>query len=317
MANSFTFVVLIYNHHEYVIDHLESIRYLIRNYGESLDIDIVLTDDFSSDSSCYLVDSWISKYKYLFRSVEFIKNDHNLGTCKSLYNALSHVNTSSIKITAADDVYSYENIFDYCPFPENAAFVTGSTLTLTNHNISFHWRFSFFELISFFVYQNRPLLDRFRFSSVTNAPSLLYNPECLLVNSILNTLLDYDLVEDWPLQIAISELFHSKTFLYDSRTFVYYRRTPGSAFLISPKRVLGDNLKIYDQLISSARNFLSYVRLCSRRRSYVSSNFSIYSLLNVDLLCFCVDTLLHAPKLVLHLVRHFLKLVFTKCIIIK
>ena len=54
-SKSFAFLVLCHNQEDYIIEHLESIKYLSLKYGDNIDIDIIINDDFSNDSSPKLI----------------------------------------------------------------------------------------------------------------------------------------------------------------------------------------------------------------------------------------------------------------------
>ena len=105
--------MLSYNHENYILEHLESIKFQIKNFGAKYSIDLIIADDGSKDNSVYLAKLWISKNRFLFRSVSFTGKSINVGTCINYTNTWKKIKTTSFKITASDDVYSKENIFKY------------------------------------------------------------------------------------------------------------------------------------------------------------------------------------------------------------
>mgnify|MGYP003903931467 CR=1 FL=1 len=70
-----------------------------------------MNDDCSKDRTVELVDHWVSVNSKIFRNITKLYNDQNLGTCLSVVNMLKYLNADFCKLTAGDDVYSYENIF--------------------------------------------------------------------------------------------------------------------------------------------------------------------------------------------------------------
>ena len=106
---SFAFLVLAYNNENYILEHLESIKYLVLTYGNAIDVDLIINDDCSSDRTQSLVDEWLLINAGLFRFVKTIYNQKNIGTCASVGNMLSNVVADRCKLTAGDDVYSFEN----------------------------------------------------------------------------------------------------------------------------------------------------------------------------------------------------------------
>ena len=46
-TNGFTFLTVAYNHEKFILEHLESIRYLVNNYGDGIDVSIIINDDCS------------------------------------------------------------------------------------------------------------------------------------------------------------------------------------------------------------------------------------------------------------------------------
>ena len=47
----FTFIVITYNHEEFILEHLESIKFLINHYGHGINFTISVADDASKDNT--------------------------------------------------------------------------------------------------------------------------------------------------------------------------------------------------------------------------------------------------------------------------
>ena len=88
---SFAFLVVTSNHQDYILEHLESIKYLVQTHGADIDVDVIVNDDCSKDQTRSLVDWWLQINAGLFRHVKTLYNPKNLGTCASVNNMLTHV----------------------------------------------------------------------------------------------------------------------------------------------------------------------------------------------------------------------------------
>ena len=64
--SSFAFLVITFNHRDYIVEHLESIKYLVKTYGSDIDVDLIVSDDCSLDNTSLLVDQWCVLNKSLF-----------------------------------------------------------------------------------------------------------------------------------------------------------------------------------------------------------------------------------------------------------
>lgn len=117
--DSFTFGMITYNQEQYVLDHLDSIRYQILKYGAGIDFDLVVGDDCSTDETITVIRNWICIYKDLFRKVTVIKNECNVGITNNYKNVLTRIETNKFKVLAGDDYYYTNNIFDLFDRPEN------------------------------------------------------------------------------------------------------------------------------------------------------------------------------------------------------
>lgn len=297
--SSYAFLVVTYNHQEYILEHLESIKYLVGAYGAGFDVDVIINDDCSRDQTRVLVDRWLDVNANIFRNAKTIYNIKNLGTCASVNNMLTHMVADRCKLTAGDDVYSYENIFELTKHGFDVAMVSGRTLYLMDGLLAIDKRSHILTTATQVVYENDSLIHRFKHFSYNNAPNLQYSTECLLNPMVREQLQNYDVVEDWPLQVAIARQFPKYQFKLIDQILVYYRRTAGSTYIVANERFKKDKNKIYDDLIDNESNWLERMRLKSRKSCF-SMNARIMRVIgNVDAYFFGFSVLIRLRKIVL------------------
>lgn len=279
---SFVFVVLAFNHEDFIIEHLESIKYIIVEYGSNIDVSLVISDDFSSDNTVALIDQWLDCNFDIFADVKKIFNSQNIGTCSCVYKALSFSKADGIKITAGDDVYSFENIFNYAFLDSDTAMVGGYPLALVDGVLSINF-FDFFTITaSDVIYGGAASERRFKLISNNNAPNIIYNSQGLKDPSVLDYLQSHDVIEDWPIQIALSRFFKDGYFSQISKVFVYYRRTIGSTYIVANNRFIEDKVSIFKYLISMEKCFFYRLILRSRLFSFLNNDKFYHKLFNLS-----------------------------------
>ena len=128
----FTFICLTYNHEGFIIEHLESIKFLIEKFGQGLVINLLIIDDQSNDSTVKLSEKWIDLNNYLFNETKFIKNDRNFGINYNYAKALKLVNTENFKLLAGDDLYYKNDLFKTINFDYD--FLVTKPLKFNYHN---------------------------------------------------------------------------------------------------------------------------------------------------------------------------------------
>jgi len=286
---SFAFLVLAYNHQDYILEHLESIKYLVLTHGAGIDVDLIVNDDFSSDQTPRLVNQWLAINDKLFRHIKTLYSPKNLGTCKSVNNMLSQMVANRCKLTAGDDVYSFENIFELTQHSQNIAMVSGRTLYLFNGLLRERYISNVLATSSQVIYKNNTLLHRFKHLSYNNAPNILYATECLLHPDVREYMGQFDVTEDWPLQVAIARQFPDRRFKLIDQVLVYYRRTEGSTYIMASERFISDKIKIYDDLIKNETNVVERLKLANRKKCFEKQNSWINKLLNVDFYIFILS----------------------------
>jgi hypothetical protein len=283
VLNSFSFLVLAYNHEKYIIEHLESIKYQVLTYGSSISVDLLVNDDCSKDQTILLIDSWLLVNSFLFRDIKKIYNKKNRGTAKSVVSLINHINTDSFKLTAGDDLYSFENVFLASNFSNEYAFHTGFPIYFKDSTPYFNPKSTYLHLATEYVYSEGNLYDRFQRFNYHNAPNLFYNLEYIKNEQVLTYLDKFDVTEDWPLQIAISRINPGLKFKYSFKTFVYYRRTSGSTFLTVNNRFVKDKLEIFNDLILHSDRKIVKFFLMIRAFCFRNNKWPFINLFNLEL----------------------------------
>lgn len=280
--NNFTFIVLTYNHTSYILEHLESIKYLILTHGDGIVIDIVIADDASRDNTVALTEFWLEQNSYLFRKVAVLSDGINRGTCKNLTHALENLVTDYCKITAGDDVYSYENIFLECKKIDGNHIISGFPLNLINGSIV-NTRFELFNLFATnIIYEKSPYLTRLKRINFFNSPSIIYAASALLNKDITSFVDRYSVTEDYSLQIGMAEVYKPLKFVQVEKIFVYYRRTGNSTYLVKNTEFSRDKVALFNYMIQLESNILEKLLLRNRLFCYNLKSKYLKKVLNLN-----------------------------------
>lgn len=98
-----TFVVLSYNHYDFVVDSLRSIELQTESVCQ-----LIIADDNSTDGTQNKIRSFVAETK--IPSVVYIERKENLGIVKNLVDALSYVTGDYIFLQAGDDLSSSDRV---------------------------------------------------------------------------------------------------------------------------------------------------------------------------------------------------------------
>ncbi len=286
----FTFSVLAYNHQDFILEHLESVLFLVQSFGKNFDVDLIISDDASTDCTTELIEAWLSKNCEVFRNVIKIYNKSNIGTCNCTINIIEHCNSDYLKITAGDDVYSFENIFEFTSKLSKFDIISGIPLGLIGSSIYLDKIDVLSIIASGVIYQGQKLKNRFKLLNSTNAPNLIYNVHHLKSPEVLGFIREFDVVEDWPIQIKIAEKNNAK-FYQDSKVFVYYRRTLGSTYIVSNDRWFNDQVKIFGYLISNESSSFKKVLIRNRCMCFHFKSKWLKKILNLSFYLFILTSL--------------------------
>lgn len=280
--DKFTFIVITYNHEKYILEHLESIKYQIVNFGKDIFCNIIIADDGSKDKTVELTKFWFKENFNLFNDVKIIADGLNRGTCKNLSLALTYLETDKCKLTAGDDVYSCENLFIEFDKIDAIDILSGLPVNLIDGKIV-NTNFDIFNLYATnIIYEKLDYKERLKKINFFNAPSIVYNSYALKNDDVINFMEKFKVTEDYPLHIKMSEIYTPLKFNQIDKVFVYYRRTNNSTYIIKNDIFSNDKINIFEYLIKNEKRFLSKIFLKNRLFCFNLSNRYLKKLLNFN-----------------------------------
>lgn len=194
----FTFGMLTYNQEDYVIEHLESIKYQILNYGKNVKVYFVLSDDASKDNTVKYVEKWLDTNKELFAGIKIIAKEINGGIVPNYLTMLSNIHTSYYKILAGDDMYYKNNVFELV---KRNDFVITPTIYFDGNCIIKGKKRDRHKIL--LINQEKGIINeylakRLRYSNCIDAPGVFLNYD-LLDQGLFDELRNYQWIEDAPM----------------------------------------------------------------------------------------------------------------------
>lgn len=197
----FTFGILSYNQENYIQETLESIKYQKIQFGENIEVSLIITDDASKDNTVKVLNRWIEKNNAYFAKIELIANEQNKGTVKNFCTILSRVHPEEgLKVIAGDDLIAHKNLFAEFENINEKKLKTYFRVELCDGKISYREKY----LIEFYYHkmQNRDRaynLKHFRRGRYLHTPSTLYNKQLFLNAECEKNIEGYRLFEDDPM----------------------------------------------------------------------------------------------------------------------
>lgn len=264
----FTFIVITYNQEKYVVEHLESIKYLIETYGKDMYIDLVIADDKSKDRTLEVVNKWISVNQQLFRNVIVFNREENVGTIRNIKSAIEATKTEQFKFLAGDDKYNGTNIFELqkkdtlvitpvVPFGdpqvEDVAVLKLFYKLILNHN------------------NRKKLAKILGYASVIPAPGVFLDSNFYRIKGLWEFLEQFRLIEDYPTWHYLLNNNNLKINVEVKTTpYIYYRMNSGvstgnrnSIFVEEEQRVI-DVLRVKTNRYPKYINIYKYIYVFKR-----------------------------------------------------
>ncbi|WP_408098760.1 glycosyltransferase family A protein [Peredibacter sp. HCB2-198] len=295
MIKKFIFAVITYNHESYIIEHMESIKFLILTYGQEMSFKFVLADDGSKDRTVECLKTWLDRNNNLFDEVVIIADGINRGTCINYTNLWSHIDSSLFKITAGDDVYSYVNLFEHAENLDKYDYISGMPLLLIDGKIVESKSTIFHTIATKHIFKNKPFRSRLQEISVMNTPNLLYSVKFIHNKQIENFIRSYKVTEDLPMMVKVTEEYKDVSFHQLDDILVYYRRTSGSTYLIRENDFNSDKVIIFNHMIKNETGFFKRLLLKNRVQCYQDKSKWFKKFCNLNYYFYFLRLLITSP----------------------
>jgi len=222
--DEFTFIVISYNHAQYIQDHLCSIRDILHNYGNGISVDIVIADDCSRDNTREIVDEWLNNNRSLFRSIIRQYANENRGVVRNLLGAINVVKTRHFKFLAGDDKYMVEDIFSIFSEVNLSQIIVTPVVPyggMTN-TVEMIRRF---RCLLYSAKKNK-VQQLMKYDNYIPAPGVFLDGDLLRDNTLQKYLLRFRNIEDYPMwyYFLYTKMLDVRVV---SKPFVFYRVSSG------------------------------------------------------------------------------------------
>lgn len=231
-----TIAVIAYNSESTIIETLNSIENL--DYDKKK-LQVIISDDFSNDSTVSIAESWRESKLSQFSSIEILKRTRNHGVSHNCNTAWRAAKGEWIKTIAADDLLLTNCIKDNVEYVEknkDSVCIFSNMKAFTSKNESINIEHDYRKILSSSKVQYEYLLDE----------CFLHAPTSFIKKSLLESINyceeKYEMIEDYPLWIKMSSCGHK--FSYLDKFTVLYRKTES---LSRQSRRVG-NLQYFESL---------------------------------------------------------------------
>lgn len=285
-VNDFCFVVVSFKQEKYVFGHLESIKYLIEEYGDNKKIQLIFSDDSSTDNTVSFAKQWIELNKTLFNEYEVIEHPSNVGTIRNMIDSINCVNATTFKLLSCDDLYYKNNIFEQSSFNEviftPAIHFFGNGEIVRDMNISYKRMF----LANHAGKAKKTIRKMLQYNNCIEAPGAFVPLKIWRDDNFQSFLKQYKYIED------ILEWHYIFNHLYDQisvkiidRPYVLYRRNVGVSTSIKRKcspidneyKQIRQSIPAKQDLFPKYVNFYRYINFLNEKYcKYIFDNKSHY-----------------------------------------
>lgn len=286
----FTFISLSYNHEKYIIEHCESIKYLIKRYGSKKKFQFILSDDSSQDKTVEYVKAWVKDNRRLFCSVQILTSDENRGTCANFTRAWPYIKGKEVKLLAGDDVFSCENIFEEYRHISRNIILAGLPLFITGGELVYPKLYIKRLIASYLMNKKKSFLDMIKRTCVINTPSIIYHSSVYKDNVLKEFINRFKVIEDLPMWIKIGERNNNIQYLLQKKIYIYYRRTNGSTYVIKKNIFCNDKKECIEYLLKNEKKMIN--KLILRNRNH-SDHIIVKRILNIGYYIYAFNYILN------------------------
>ncbi len=272
----FSLCITCYNHEKYIQEALESV--MAQTYNN---IEIIICDDFSTDNSWEIIQSFLPKLQKRFNRVIAFKNPYNLGLTPSLNKMFKEVKGSVIYFLSGDDMIAKNyaaDIMDACMrYPTASVFLTDGYWVEEKDKYS---ELNISSLIPF--YEQKPDLCKDTLFERLYWHNCIFGPGVSLRREVYEKFGLYDtniFIEDLEYWLRISRTKETE-FYYIDKKDVFYRKNPDSVSSIERSAQFVEKrlafLNATEQIIDKYGNYVGADEYVRRKWSFLLEKLHFY-----------------------------------------
>lgn len=282
---TFSVAVITYNQEDFILETLNSV------YNQDHDnIELVISDDGSTDKTCEKVAAWLNKFSKRFSRAIIVRSDENQGVVYNMFRAIRETKSQYIKIIAGDDILATDAISKaYIIFKENEDW-----LLFSGEHIDFKFsekqskyiivgKGQKFSEKQFFSMNPKEQFRRLCNHSPIVAPSVFYRRAFFDIIKLDNY--DFKVIEDKPLWLLatlkgikipyckgpkVFRRIHSKSLSGSYSTSSLIEKRFRILYFSDQRRYIDEIIKINEHLLGTREK--KYLDLIERRLDEIENN---------------------------------------------
>lgn len=205
-----TVAVITYNSSKTLLDTLDSIS--VQTYPN---IEVVISDDCSTDNTIEVCKKWIDQNKDKFQDVRLLTSKTNKGIAPNVNQAVKNAKGEWIKLIAADDFLLPSSIESFCRgIREDMHFIVGNFITFDENREAKITKLDF----SYFNSDAKEQLENFNKGPITIVASMMKKDTIVQLGYFDER---FPMMEDFP--FIAKALENNIKFDAIDETVVYYR----------------------------------------------------------------------------------------------
>lgn len=237
-------IVITYNSSRYVLDTLESIKN--QTYKN---IELIISDDCSSDHTVSLIEKWVHKNSSRFTSVAIVKSSNNSGIAFNCNRGLLASKGDWVKLIAGDDILfenAIEKLLDYTSQTKDCNVLFGRIKYLKDDVLIDDEIPEIFRLN-----QKKQTIRNLKGSSI-KAPSSFLRRQTLIDIGGFDE--NYPMIEDVPMWIKLS--FSGNTFHFVDIFIAKYRIHNNNISISTNRNGAFIDIRFYKEQENMLRNLI-------------------------------------------------------------
>lgn len=220
-----TFISLTYNQSAIVVEHLESLLFQVKTNLGMHRVQLVISDDASTDLTVDNINKWLAVNSHYFDSVELLTSQKNQGTCKSFVKAINHAKGRYIKALAGDDMYLKTDMSEAISLLSTYDIVLTPSLPFYGNDIGNTNKLKFeksrFAIKCYLSLGYNKIKERL--TPAPETPGVFYNRH-VFTEKVVNFISRYDLIEDRSFWISVLEENRNLAIGVNDNPFIGYRQ---------------------------------------------------------------------------------------------